>query len=128
MIFEHHCRACDLDWLEEYSVKDNPPETCPECRSTDVYRCVTTAGAIIFKGGGWSPDGYYNYKNYDTLKETGHKVKLYDRKEDLDREMQGEKREAELKKLKRQNEVAKRTMGPDAGITQKEADKVLKDV
>lgn len=128
MQYEHHCRNCDLDWLEEYSMHDDPPTTCPVCTSKDIYRCVTTSGAVIFKGGGWSPQGYYNYNNYDTLKETGHKVELYDRKEDLERVQKGERREAELRKLKRQNEIAKRTLGPDAAITQKEADKVLKDV
>jgi putative FmdB family regulatory protein len=63
--YEHHCNACDLDWLEDYSFTDDPPTSCPECESEDMYRCVTTSGAIIFKGGGWSPEGYNKHTAYD---------------------------------------------------------------
>jgi putative FmdB family regulatory protein len=123
-VYEHHCNSCDLDWLEEYSFKDDPPETCPECESTDCYRCVTTSGTIIFKGGGWSPEGYNKHSYLDKYKDQG--VKIYDRKEDHDREKKGEAEAAELKKLKHLDEVAKRTLGPDAGVTQAEADKAIK--
>lgn len=123
-IYEHHCRDCDLDWLEQYSVHDDPPDTCPECESNDVYRCVTDSGAVFFKGPGWSPDGYYKHAALDKYKGTG--IKVYDRKEDHDREVAGQAREAELRKLKRLDEAAKRTLGPDAGVTQAEADAKVK--
>ena len=51
----------------------------------------------------------------------GKKVKLYDRKEDIDRDLRGEAGERELKKLKRINAAAKRHIGPDAAVTDKEA-------
>ena len=125
--YEHHCNDCDLDWLEDYKITDDPPDTCPECEGTDVYRCVTTSGAVHFKGGGWSPDNYYNYQAYDAHKAQGKSVKLYDRKEDIERDMRGEAALREKAKLKRINEAAKRHLGPDAAVTEKEADKKIKD-
>ena len=122
--YEHTCRACDLEWAEMYSIKDDPPDTCPECKSNDVYRHVTTSGAVIFKGGGWSPQGYSKETAYEKY---GKKhIKLYDRKEDCDREIRGEAEEIEKRKLKHEDRVAKKVLGPDAGVTQYEAEKRIK--
>ena len=121
--YEHECRACGLNWLEEYGIHDDPPDTCPECESADVYRCVTTSGAVHFKGAGWSPEGYSKTKPLEKYK---GRLKLYDRKEDLKREMRGEAEAVELAKLKRQNEAAKRHLGPDAAVTQAEADRKIR--
>ena len=107
--------------------KHTYPETCPECEGDDVYRCVTDSGAVHFKGGGWSPDGYYRYNTYDVHEKQGKKITLYDRKEDIEREMKGEVAEKEKRKLKRINEAAKRHLGPDAAVTQKEADRKIKE-
>lgn len=123
-MYEHHCRDCDLDWLEQYGINDDPPDTCPECESTDVYRCVTTSGAIHFKGAGWSPDGYSKDRALEKYKNTG--IKVYDRKEDHDREVKGQAEQRELARLKRMDEAAKKTLGPDAGVTQAEADRKIK--
>ena len=123
-MYEHHCRSCDLDWLENYSFNDDPPDTCPECESNDVYRCVTTSGAIIFKGGGWSPEGYNKESYLDKYK--NQNIKVYDRKEDHDREVKGEAEAAELRKQKHLDRVSKKVFGPDAGVTQAEADKAIK--
>ena len=124
-LYRHTCRACKLDWDEEYSIHDDPPSSCPECSSTDVYRNVTTAGAIHFKGGGWSPDGYYKNGAYDQHKAEGKSVKLYDRKEDIVRDMRGEAMVHERTRLKKVDEAAKRHLGPDSALTQKEADKKI---
>ena len=97
-----------------------------ECESEDTYRCVTDSGAIHFKGAGWSPDGYYKNQAYDQLQREGKKVTLYDRREDLQRVMKGEKAEAMKKRLKREDELAKRYMGPDAAMSQEKADKRIK--
>ena len=121
-IYRHTCRACELDWDENYSVKDEPPTNCPECDSTDVYRNVTTSGAVFFKGGGWSPEGYNKHGAYDNY----DNVKLYDRKEDIDRDMRGEAKQRELRKLKHLDKTAKRAFGPDAALTQNQADKAIK--
>jgi hypothetical protein len=107
-----------------YSIHDDPPDACPECESTDVYRHVTTSGAVIFKGGGWSPQGYSKETAYE--KYGKKQIKLYDRKEDLDRDMRGEAEQNELKKLKHEDRAAKKVLGPDAGVTQHEAERRIK--
>lgn len=123
MRYEHHCRTCDLDWEEDYKLTDPVPETCPECASTDIYRAVTSSGAIVFKGAGWSDDGYYKNQALDSH---GKRLKLYDRREDFVRESKGEAREITRRKLMKQNESIKRTLGYDAQITEKEADRKIR--
>lgn len=130
-MYRHECRECSLVWEEEYSLavfdhykKHGLNFTCPECEGDDTYRHVTDAGAIIFKGPGWSPDGYSKDRGLETYK--GQGIKIYDRKEDHDREVAGQAREAELRRLKRMDEAAKRTLGPDAGVKQDEADRKIK--
>ena len=125
MRYEHSCRECGLHWAEDYSINDEPPEDCPECESTDVYRHVCSSGVVVFKGGGWSPQGYSKETAYEKHKSDGLHVKLYDRKEDIDRVMTGEAKERELKKLKHLDRASKRSFGPDAGVTQKEADRKI---
>ena len=127
-IYRHTCRACEIDWDEEYSVHDDPPTTCPVCGSEDMYRNVTTSGCVVFKGGGvgWADTGYYNYNAYDKHKAEGKSVKLYDRKEDIDRDMRGEAEQAEKARLKKVDAAARRHLSPDAGLTQVEADKKIK--
>jgi putative FmdB family regulatory protein len=125
-IYRHTCRACELDWDEEYSIHADVPADCPDCGSDDLYRNVTTAGAIHFKGGGWSPDGYYKNHAYDSHVAEGKSVKLYDRKEDIDRDMRGEAMVRERRRLKAVDTAAKRHLGPDSALTQKEADVKIK--
>ena len=123
-LYEHQCRTCKLEWGEHYGLDDKPPASCPECKSPDVFRCVTTAGAVHFKGAGWSPDGYNKYRAYDAYGKGG--VKIYDRKEDHDREVKGEAEASELAKQKHLDRVSKRAFGPDAGVTQDKADAAIK--
>jgi len=124
--YRHTCRACEIDWDEIYSIHDEPPGECPECGSDDVYRNVTTSGAVHFKGAGWSPDGYYKNGAYDAHKAQGKSVKLYDRKEDIDRDIRGEAELAEKDRLKKVDAAARRHMSPDAGLSQAEADVKIK--
>ena len=127
IIYEHNCRTCGETWHEEHRVEDVEASRrlpCPSCKSTDCYIAVTQSGAVHFKGAGWSPDGYNKHRAYDNYGKKN--IKLYDRKEDLDRDMRGEAEAAELKKLKRLDRVSKRTLGRDAGVTQKEADRKVK--
>ena len=125
--YEHTCRACKIEWEEDYGITDDPPADCPECGSDDIYRNVTTAGAVHFKGSGWSPDGYYKNGAYDIHKAQGKSVQLYDRKEDIDRDMRGEAEAAEKGRLKKVDAAARKTLGPDSGLSQAEADVKIKD-
>ena len=123
MLYEHHCRDCELDWEENYGLHDPVSTTCPECGSINMYRCVTTSGAIHFKGAGWASDGYYKNAPLDSHK---GRLKLYDRKEDYLREAKGEAREITRRKLMRQNEVIKKTLGHGAVIKETEAENKMK--
>lgn len=124
-LYEHRCRECSLEWLEEYSLEDfekNAELTCPECESEDTFRCVTTSACIHFKGSGWSPDGYSKENPLGTW---GNQLKVYDRKEDHDREAAGQERVRVKKRMKKQNEAIKKTMGVDATIGEAEAERKM---
>lgn len=130
--YEHKCRACDIEWLEDYSLEvfdklkaAGDPLTCPECESEDCYRCVGQT-PVHFKGAGWSPQGYSKDQSYEQLEREGKKVTLYDRREDLQRVMRGEKAEATKARLKREDSLAKKYMGPDSAMSQAQADKRIK--
>lgn len=129
-IYEHNCRQCNIEWEEEYSLDvfeayriAGKNLACPKCKSRNTYRSVTTSGAVHFKGAGWSPDGYYKNQAYDTHKAEGKSVQLYDRKEDIERDLKGEAAVREKGKLKKEDAAARRHLSPDAGLTQDEADK-----
>lgn len=133
-VYEHECRSCEQSWLEDYDLakcewlmehKVNLP--CVHCESNDTYRCVTDSGAVHFKGAGWSPDGYSKDQAYEQLKKEGKDVTIYERKEDLERVMKGEKAVATKARLKREDELAKKYLGADAALTQDKADKRIKD-
>lgn len=121
--YDHKCRYCRIVWQEEYSVHDEPPQYCPECKSPDVYRMIG-APAFQLKGSGWASDGYYKHAPLDSWK---GRIKLYDRKEDYQREAEGEAKERKRKMLKAQNEVIKRTIGPDDVIREKEATRKIEE-
>jgi putative FmdB family regulatory protein len=126
-IYEHACRDCSTEWEVEYSIHDERPTLpCPKCGSSDTYRCVTTSRAVHFKGAGWSGDGYYKYNAYDQHKSEGKAVKLYDNREDIAREIKGEKAAAVKKRLKKEDELAKKYMGPDAALTEAKANARIK--
>lgn len=132
-VYDHECRSCETAWQEEYSLEvydwfkmNNKNVDCPNCDGTDTYRCVTDSGAVHFKGAGWSPDGYSKDQAYEQLQKEGKNVTIYDRKEDLERDMKGEKALAVKARLKKEDELAKKYLGADAALTQDKADKRIK--
>lgn len=133
-IYEHSCRDCKQDWLEEYTLdqfdwlKTNGIDlACVHCNSENTFRCVSRV-PVHFKGGGvgWADNGYYKYEAYDQHQREGKKVEVYERKEDIERVMKGEKREAVKARLKQENELAKKYFGPDAGMTEAQAEKRIR--
>jgi putative FmdB family regulatory protein len=124
--YVHECRDCQHVWELSYGLNDEIPSNCPKCLSGSIFRQVTTSGSIQFKGHGWSPTGYSKFSAYEQLKAKGQTVTRYETKEEHDRERKGEAEADEMKKLKRLDEVSKRTLGPDAALTQAEADKKIK--
>jgi len=130
-IYNHVCRECGEDWLEEYSLetydylkKHGVDIDCPTCESDNTYRAVGHI-PVHFKGGGWSPQGYYKFEAYDQLQAEGKKVTRYEDKAEMDRVIEGEKKEKILKRMKREDELAKKYLGPDAAFTEKRAEKAL---
>lgn len=130
-VYNHVCRSCGLDWNAEYSLEiyDEMKErdevlACPDCDSADTYRAVGHV-PVHFKGGGWSPQGYYKYEAYDSLEAQGKKVTLYDDKAEMERVIEGEKKQKILKRMKREDELAKKHLGPDAAFTEARAEKAL---
>lgn len=128
-IYGHQCRECDCEWSDEYSLviydqmkAEGKNVPCPNCDSEDTYRQLGVL-PIHFKGAGWSPDGYYKYHAYDQHQKEGKKVEIYENKHDMMRVMKGERRQAFMRRLKREHEAAKRHLGPDAGLTEAEADR-----
>ena len=131
-IYEHSCRGCGKDWLEEYNLEqydwlkeNNIALSCPNCDSEDTFRCINHV-PVHFKGGGWSPDGYYDFNGYDQLQAEGKKVTRFDDRDDLKRVMKGEKAEATKARLKREDELAKKYFGPDAALTEEKANARIK--
>lgn len=39
--YEHACQECQYEWEEEYSIKKDPPTTCPQCHKETVKRLVS---------------------------------------------------------------------------------------
>ena len=130
-IYNHVCRECGEDWLVEYSLEifdemkaENEVLLCPACGGLETYRAVGHI-PVHFKGGGWSPQGYYKFEAYDQLQAEGKKVTRYEDKAEMDRVIEGEKKEKILKRMKREDELAKKYLGPDAAFTEKRAEKAL---
>lgn len=130
--YQHACRACDLEWLETYPLKDfddNAELQCPECTSYDTYRCIGSKGFTLSGGGvGWCAQGYYGNDAYDTYKAQGQSVELYDRKEDIERDLKGERAQNEHRKLKYRHELEKKVYGQSTITEESARKKIQKEV
>ena len=123
--YQYECRECECSWDETYSIHTiDIWRPCPNCQGGDTYRCIS-APAVHFKGPGWSPTGYSKSAPLEKLAKQ-LPVKVYGSKEDHDREMRGEAQEREKRRLKREHEIAKKAMGPDAGVWEYEAERRIK--
>jgi putative FmdB family regulatory protein len=43
-IYEHMCETCKHEWEDEYSIKADPPDTCPACGAKTVKRLISLGG------------------------------------------------------------------------------------
>lgn len=39
--YEHICLSCNHKWEDEYSIKSDPPKTCPACAQESVKRLIS---------------------------------------------------------------------------------------
>ena len=132
--YAHVCHECGLEWDEEYSLKTfdwlkaqgrSAPE-CPECKGGLTNRTIPAAPAVFFVGPGWSPQGYSKDTAYEQHKKEGKKVEIFEKKEDIERVMKGEAKERMIKRLKREDYLAKKYLGPDTALTEAKAEKRIK--
>lgn len=46
--YEHRCDTCKHEWEDSYSIKADPPKTCPECKAETVTRLISgTAKGVV---------------------------------------------------------------------------------
>ncbi len=43
-IYDHVCEACNHEWEDEYSIKEDPPKECPKCGKETVKRLISLCG------------------------------------------------------------------------------------
>lgn len=47
MLYYHLCKSCNHEWEESYSIKEDPPKICPQCKVEGlVQRLITGAPAV----------------------------------------------------------------------------------
>lgn len=56
--YEYRCEACNHQFDELQSFKDEPLKVCPKCHQETLRRLFGTGAAILFKGGGFYETDY----------------------------------------------------------------------
>ena len=56
--YEYHCDACDHEFEEFQSIKDEPLRKCPACGKLKLRRLFGTGAAVLFKGSGFYETDY----------------------------------------------------------------------
>jgi len=56
--YEYHCDACEHNFDEFQSMKDEPLKKCPQCGKNKLRRLFGTGAAVIFKGSGFYETDY----------------------------------------------------------------------
>ena len=66
--YEHQCTSCNHEWEAEYSIKKDPPTTCPSCHQE-------TAKRLISGGSGRGAVELYGQDLVDKCKADAQKIK-----------------------------------------------------
>jgi len=50
--YEHRCDTCQHEWEDSYSIKADPPKTCPSCAAETVTRLISSGakGVVQLQG------------------------------------------------------------------------------
>ena len=56
--YEYHCDACEHNFDEFQSIKDEPLKECPKCHQPRLRRVFGPGAAILFKGSGFYQTDY----------------------------------------------------------------------
>lgn len=51
--YEYQCDACEHQFEELQSIKDEPLKKCPKCRKKKLRRLFGTGAGLIFRGSGF---------------------------------------------------------------------------
>jgi putative FmdB family regulatory protein len=51
--YEYQCEACEHQFEEFQSIKDEPLTKCPKCKKKKLRRLFGTGAALLFKGSGF---------------------------------------------------------------------------
>jgi putative FmdB family regulatory protein len=56
--YAYQCDACQHEFDEFQSIKDDPLKTCPQCKEDRLRRLFGTGAALLFKGSGFYSTDY----------------------------------------------------------------------
>jgi len=58
-LYEYHCNKCNVITEELQNINDSAP-TCKKCGN--ILKKIISISSFVFKGDGWSSDGYHKKK------------------------------------------------------------------
>jgi putative FmdB family regulatory protein len=78
--YEYQCDACEHNFDEFQSMKDEPLKVCPQCGKKKLRRLFGTGAAVLFKGSGFYQTDYRSesYKSGAKAEETAKPEKKSD--------------------------------------------------
>ena len=56
--YDYVCDACEHQFEEFHSIKDDPLRKCPKCGKLKLRRLIGAGAAIVFKGSGFYQTDY----------------------------------------------------------------------
>lgn len=51
--YDYRCKACNHEFEQFQSMKDEPLKTCPACKKKQLERLIGAGAGLIFKGSGF---------------------------------------------------------------------------
>lgn len=97
--YEHRCDTCKHEWEDSYSIKQDPPKSCPECKAETVTRLISLGGKGIVELQGQELVDKLKADAQNLKKDAAAKEKVYanllgeDRYQSLQTQMDRNKRE-----------------------------------
>jgi putative FmdB family regulatory protein len=55
--YDYHCNCCQKDFEIEHSIKDDPIQECPVCKTASLKRMISKSDFVLI-GDGWAKDNY----------------------------------------------------------------------
>ncbi len=94
--YDYLCKKCGFEFEQFQSMKDDPIQDCPECKTHgSVQRLIGCGAGIIFKGSGFYET---DYKRQSPPTETSGEQKETSKSEDTSKTKTDDKTETKAKK------------------------------